>query len=495
MSGNRQLTEDEKEDAEIAETRKRMFANMRFRRERRLAKARQREQMRAAAIRVQKAVCNSIMKLFQSHSSALTQLLLTEINKNFANKSVLNTIGSGIQRIISDVLHDENTKDILLKHLRGGCYVKEDFEESMNRKKELLLKIEEQNFINKLNSNQPITNDDMKMTGGISDSLDEIGVDNPRLIEKALCDAYYRIFTSGPTRIIQTAGDTVNATLHNNGKIKSDISNMIVNLLDKVFDAKIYKKEIVDVLMGTCNKRIPKEYAPEIKSMGGIPNTPPTEEFLTPSNTNIQSPITSNEQSNEKPQMELNNLLGSSTPQPPPVKGGKRTYKNIKSYKKHKTRKILGGEFEDYHIQRLSFSSVIKDAFPVIKGCFCQSIKVMYKSVTPEIFSRYAKLFIYHYNEPQIIDYTKEKYKNIFQSFLQLNDPQIKVDIRNHILKKCPPMKDTEIKFNKMQGGSFNKNSIIHYMNCKKPCNKTRRCYRNKIQTPELFNSLFYYKM
>ena len=88
----------------------------------------------------------------------------------------------------------------------------------------------------------------------------------------------------------------------------------------------------------------------------------------------------------------------------------------------------------------------------------------MYQNVTPVVFERYAKIFQFHYKKPEIIEHTKEQYEKILDGYLHTSNIQIKQDIRNYVLGKCPPMKDMEIKFT---GGRKIKSSK----------NKTRKRY------------------
>ena len=124
-----------------------------------------------------------------------------------------------------------------------------------------------------------------------------------------------------------------------------------------------------------------------------------------------------------------------------------RLNKTRKEYKRKKrviTMKQYGGKDP---IQRLSFESMINKAKPNIKACLCDFTKTLYTNSTSPIFQNYTQYYKVAERDPEIINHIQFLYGEYLNEIMHLNNPQIKIDIRNHVLGKCPPIEDPEIKF------------------------------------------------
>jgi hypothetical protein len=391
----------------------------------------QNEQMTIGVKRIENMCCSFIKTLYQNNSKKLVDTLVEEVNQKFTNKSIVNSVEGTLIKIVGDVLEDEDTRETILKHLRGGCHVDLDVDESIRKKKKIMADLREKEFVQGLN----------KMVvggGGPMDSPLKIDVDPPEKIQNTICsETFVNMFKSGlftELKIKQIARDMVENTIRTHPTIKSTMSTIVSNVLKQTFDAKTMKNIFMEKLSGGCYKRKmpkfnastiapPAPAAPEQAAAPPMPMAPPP--APQPSDT-IQMGGRSKTR-----RILLNKMRF-------------MKFQKSKTRKRSKHPQQKGG----YQIiQRLSFDTLINRAYPVIKSCLCDCVKDMYRTTTPKVFARYQEFCKIAMKSPYLIDHAQSIYGRTLDRYLHSPEKQIKIDIRDNILRKCPPIQDPEIKF------------------------------------------------
>ena len=399
----------------------------------------QREQMAIGVKQMENICCNFINNVYDKGSTGLLKTLVEEVNQQFTNKSIVNSIHGTLMKIVGDVLEDTDTNEVILKHLRGGCFVEMDVEENIQKKKKIMAEMREKEFIQKLNqigSHHGGGGDD----DGISaiNSPFKIDVDPPEKIQNTLCsEIFIRMFKSrlfSSLNLKQIARDMIETTIRKHPTIKSSMSSIVVQLLKSTFDAKTMKPIFMEKLAGGCYKR---------KAISGEPFT---SESAAKKQTK-QAPIQLIPLQYQMPKSE------SAQPSESEMVGGSCGTKQERTKKKNRTKtrttykrvQLQKGGYEV--IQRLSFDTLINRAYPIIKSCLCDCIKNLYQNATPEVFKRYQEFSKISLKSPTLIDHATANYGRILDKYVHSSEKQIKIDIRNHVLDKCPPLQDPEIKF------------------------------------------------
>lgn len=438
------------------------------------ARANERNKIKIAVKQTEEAFCDALNELIGQNISKLETILIQEVIENFFDKSTQNTIQGVVEKIIGDILNDQDTIDTLIKHIRGGCFKDDNIEGSILKKQKILEEIKERKFQNELNSsigqmemkggllmkgvfnlmsrkktpsrinkifsiNKPSEDKDQTNTQNEEkeedtpkndeESVGEIDIDSEDIISNYVCFTYKKLFDSWTMTLKSNAKDAIDRSIRGDKTIQTSLFKMIVSIIKIMFDAKKFKEVFVEKLEGGCHKRIKPEPGPTLAQQPiGLPEIPlPQQAFAFG---------------------QIGKLPEAPPSAPKPFIGGRasgfHTKKNPRKYK-HKTFKRQRGGGEP--MMRLSFSNLVNSAFPNIKACMCEKIKIIYGNSTPQIFDKYSGFFYSVINNPEIIDHTKVLYEDFLDKILHTSNPQIKLDIRDHVLGKCPPIADPELKF------------------------------------------------
>jgi hypothetical protein len=373
-------------------------------------------QMRLATIQIEQSFCQALNGLMSQKLPVLEKILKQEINESYVKPDIQNSIKGTIETIISDILEDENTKEIMLKHLRSGCLVDDHAAQEIEKKQKILADLKERDFINRLNSSIPMSG------GNVEEDHPGLAIDSEDAIANAVCDIYKRLFKSWPNSLQSTAVDSITRVIKTNDEIQSSIYKMVISVIKKTFQAKAFREVFIKQLAGGCYKplNLPKEAA---KLPLLIPKEKPT--FKESVALNPGKVIIS------KDAMHLSG-------------GGGRTEKRRRSSSNRKTKKQYGGHQIMTH---LSLSTLAKRAFPNIKSCMCDKIKLMYMNTTPAVFRNYSSFFKNVVEDPSLIEYAKNHYETFLDGIMHSPNTQIKIDLRKHINGECPPLQDPELKF------------------------------------------------
>lgn len=444
LRGGRVITqhryEEEDEDEDDNETHYgKDFMNYFTNSENKKIQQNQKEQMNIAVKQVENKCCKFITTAYYENYKKLIKVLVEETNKQFANQSVQKSVQGTLIRIVADVLNDEDTRETILKHLRGGCKVSLDIEERIKEKQRIITEAREQDFIQNLNRVS-----EKRMSGGDGDENPfKINVDTPEMIESELFDGkFIQIFKSylfTEVKIKNIAKDMIQSTIRTNPDIKNKLFHVIDVVLKETFDAKKMKSIFVEKLSGQCYQSIVSKTEETKKEQKKQPHL---EDVILKIFQNQEKNKNKNEEKKEEKKEENINEIKT-------VGGGITKKIHTKHVKNHTKKIYSGGGVKYTPIQQLSFKDLITRATPIIKSCLCDCVKHMYKISTVEIFQNYYEFCKMQVDSDvsDVIDAAKVNYGKILDGYLNSPEKQIKFDIRDNVTGKCPPLQDTEIKF------------------------------------------------